>query len=93
VNFLPEHICNILFAHVILYFLYSKFLKCHFLHIVHHLIATKQVGWQIIVFLSLFIYSLFNDAFSISNYTASNERMRMIVNNELERMWKEAVVA
>jgi hypothetical protein len=31
-----------------------------------------------------FIYSLFNDAFSISNYIASNERM--IVNNELERM-------
>jgi hypothetical protein len=39
----------------------------------------------------LFICSLFNDAFSISDYTASNERM--IVNNELERMWKEAVVA
>jgi xanthine dehydrogenase iron-sulfur cluster and FAD-binding subunit A len=41
----------------------------------------------------LFIYSLFNDAFSISDYRASNERMRMTVNNELERMWKEAVVA
>jgi hypothetical protein len=27
----------------------------------------------------------------ISDYIASNERM--IVNNELERMWKEAVVA
>jgi hypothetical protein len=39
----------------------------------------------------LFIYSLFNDAFSISDYIASNERM--IVKNELERMWKEAVVA
>jgi hypothetical protein len=43
--------------------------------------------------LILFIYSLFNDAFSSSDYTASNERMRMIVNNELERMWKEAVLA
>jgi hypothetical protein len=42
---------------------------------------------------SLFIYSLFNDAFSVSDYTVSNERMRMIVNNELERMWKEAVMA
>jgi hypothetical protein len=39
----------------------------------------------------LFIYSLFNDSFSISYYIASNEMM--IVNNELERMWKEAVVA
>jgi hypothetical protein len=39
----------------------------------------------------LFIYSLFNDNFSISDYIASNEKM--IVNNELERMWKEAVVA
>jgi hypothetical protein len=34
--------------------------------------------------------SLFNDAFSILDYISSNERM--IVNNELERMWKEAVV-
>jgi hypothetical protein len=39
----------------------------------------------------LFIYSLFNDTFSSSAYIASNERM--IVNNELERMWKETVVA
>jgi hypothetical protein len=31
----------------------------------------------------LFIYSLFNDAFSISDYIVSNERM--IVDNELER--------
>jgi hypothetical protein len=38
-----------------------------------------------------FIYSLFDEAFSISDYTASNERM--IVNNVLERMWKEAIVA
>jgi hypothetical protein len=39
----------------------------------------------------LFTYSLFNDAFSSSHFIASNERI--IVNNELERMWKEAVVA
>jgi hypothetical protein len=39
----------------------------------------------------LFIYSFFNDAFSISDSTASNERM--IVINELKRLWKEAVVA
>jgi hypothetical protein len=38
-----------------------------------------------------FIYSLFNDAFSISDYIASKERV--IVNNELGKMWKEAVVA
>jgi hypothetical protein len=37
-----------------------------------------------------FICGLFNDAFSISDYASSNERM--IVNNELEMMWKEAVV-
>jgi hypothetical protein len=43
--------------------------------------------WQ---FIYLFIYSLFNDAFSVSDYIASNERM--LVNNELERMWKEADV-
>jgi hypothetical protein len=39
----------------------------------------------------LFIYNLFNDAFSSTDYILSNERMT--VNNELERMWKEAVVA
>jgi hypothetical protein len=41
------------------------------------------------------LISLFNDAFSISisDYIASNERMRMIVNNELERIWKEVIVA
>jgi hypothetical protein len=31
----------------------------------------------------------FKDAFSSSDYFASNERMN--VNNELERRWKEAV--
>jgi hypothetical protein len=39
----------------------------------------------------LFIYSLFKNAFSSSDYIASNERI--MVNNELERMWKEAVIA
>jgi hypothetical protein len=39
-----------------------------------------------VIFIYLFIFSLFNDAFSISDYTASNDRMRMIVNSELERM-------
>jgi hypothetical protein len=38
-----------------------------------------------------FIYNLFNGTVSISDKKASDERM--IVNNELERMWKEAVVA
>jgi hypothetical protein len=41
--------------------------------------------------LTIFIYSIFNDVFCISHYITSNERM--IVNNELERIWKEAVVA
>jgi hypothetical protein len=39
----------------------------------------------------LFICAAFNDAFSSSDYAASNERM--IVNNELESMWKESVEA
>jgi hypothetical protein len=39
----------------------------------------------------LFNYILFNDFFSSSDYMASNEWM--IVNNELERMLKGAVVA
>jgi hypothetical protein len=43
---------------------------------------------QKINFYLLFI--LCNDVFSSSDYIASNERM--LVNNELERMWKEAVV-
>jgi hypothetical protein len=34
------------------------------------------------------IYSLFNNAVSSSGYILSNDRM----NNELERMWKEAVM-
>lgn len=34
----------------------------------------------------LFIYSLYNDSFSFSDNTASNERM--LLNNELERMQK-----
>jgi hypothetical protein len=38
-----------------------------------------------------FFFCLFNDAFSSSDYIASNERM--IVHNELEKMWKEEVVA
>jgi hypothetical protein len=51
-----------------------------------------QFVWRIGGYLRrLFIYSLFNDAFSSSDYVTSNERI--IVNNELERMWKEAVMA
>jgi hypothetical protein len=43
------------------------------------------------VYIYLFICGLFNDAASNSNCMASNDRI--IVNNELERIWKEAVVA
>jgi hypothetical protein len=39
----------------------------------------------------LFVYSLFNDAFSSSDHISSD--YRMIVNNELERTSKEAAVA
>jgi hypothetical protein len=39
----------------------------------------------------LFIYSLLNDFVSSSDYIESNKRI--IVNNEMERIWKEAVVA
>jgi hypothetical protein len=53
-----------------------------------HSLSCARVSYGRVI---LFIYSLFNEAFSISDYIASNERM--IVNNELERMRKEAVVA
>jgi hypothetical protein len=36
----------------------------------------------------MFICGLFNDAFSSSDYIASNGRMI----NELQRIWKEAIV-
>jgi hypothetical protein len=36
------------------------------------------------------IHGLFNNAVSSSDYTASDDSM---MNNELERIWKEAVVA
>jgi hypothetical protein len=42
-------------------------------------------------YLYLFICSLFNDAANNSYYVALNDRI--VVNNELERIWKEAVVA
>jgi hypothetical protein len=37
--------------------------------------------------LCLFIYSLFVGTFNSSDYVVSNDRM--ILNHELERMWKE----
>jgi hypothetical protein len=40
---------------------------------------------------TLFIYGLFDDALSNRGYTALNGKM--LWDNELERMWKEAVVA
>jgi hypothetical protein len=43
------------------------------------------------LFIYLFIYSIFEDVFNSSDYVAPNERM--IVNNELERICKEAIVA
>jgi hypothetical protein len=39
--------------------------------------------------LNINAYSLFNDAFSVTR-TVSNER---VMNDELERMWKEVIVA
>jgi hypothetical protein len=39
----------------------------------------------------LCIYILFNDAVSSSDYMVLN--VRMIVNNEFERLWNEMVVA
>jgi hypothetical protein len=41
--------------------------------------------------LYLFIGSYFNDADSVFGYVVQNIRMR--VNNELERIWKEAVAS
>lgn len=53
-----------------------------------HAHAHTEAGrdlWQILVCL----FSLFNNTFIISDYTVSNERM--IMNNELEKMWMEGV--
>jgi hypothetical protein len=36
---------------------------------------------------AFYFYSSFNNVFSYSDYTASSERV--IVNNELDRIWKE----
>jgi hypothetical protein len=41
------------------------------------------------VYLFLFVCGLFNDAVSSSDYVASNDRMI----NELEWIWKDAIVA
>jgi hypothetical protein len=38
-----------------------------------------------------FIYSLFNDLFSNSDYIVSNVHMQ--VNVKLEKMWKEVIMA
>jgi hypothetical protein len=46
---------------------------------------------QSLIIIFLFIYSLFNNACSSSDYIALNERM--VMNNELERMQKEVVMA
>jgi hypothetical protein len=40
--------------------------------------------------INLFVYGLFNDPLSNSGYVVSNDGM--IMNHELEGMWKEAVV-
>jgi hypothetical protein len=40
----------------------------------------------------IFIYSLFNDALSNSGYIRRASNGGMIVNNELERMYKEVAV-
>jgi hypothetical protein len=42
------------------------------------------------IFMYLFAYSLFNDAYSISVCIVSNERV--IVSNELEMVWKGEIV-
>jgi hypothetical protein len=43
------------------------------------------------VHIILLIFIVYLTTLSVSHYIASNERI--IVNNELERMWKEAVMA
>jgi hypothetical protein len=53
--------------------------------------ATADATWAMATYTIYLFYRLFNDAFSSSDYIVLNERM--IVNTELERMWKEAVMA
>jgi hypothetical protein len=40
-----------------------------------------------------FIYDLFNDAFSSANLGQKRRVIGWLMDNELERMWKEVVVA
>jgi hypothetical protein len=47
---------------------------------------------SLLCFLNFFIYSLFNDAFSVS-HTLQLLMKGLQINDELERMWKEAAVA
>jgi hypothetical protein len=69
-------------------------LHVRFVGIFHNWVSRRHT-WRSLNGLSntiyIFIYSLFKDAFSSSDYIAWNERM--IVNYELERLWKEEVVA
>jgi hypothetical protein len=60
------------------------------LNMTHTLIPKQVIQKKVYLVFNLFIHSLFNNAFSCSDYTVSNERM---IANELERMWKEVVVA
>jgi hypothetical protein len=53
-----------------------------------HRTGTKEVSQ---LSLYLFIYGSFNNVVSIFDYTASNDTM--ISDNELEGMWKEAIMA
>lgn len=41
----------------------------------------------------LFIYDLFNDTNSSSECNMSGEWMILVVNDEIEMVWKEAVIA
>jgi len=52
----------------------------------HHTLFPLLYSLQNIIYFS---YGLFNDAVSSTLYVAPTDRM----NNELERIWKEAVVA
>jgi hypothetical protein len=54
-------------------------------------LLTASISWSLLIALThLFIYSLFNDAFSI---TQTIQRQMKEDMDELERLWKEEVVA
>jgi hypothetical protein len=78
-----KHDCDVSWINFIVPFLHLLLLCCCGLHSCACVLLRAHIY--------LFIYSLSIDAVTNTDYVTSNELM--IVNNELEKMWKEMFVA